>query len=80
MINNNNNINNNTYNKVILTKLIYFDGYNAFNLDILKNIKEMFIYLQFFLLKNINNFIYKFIFFLYLITTIKFNLFPIILF
>ena len=51
MINNNNNINNNTYNKVILTKLIYFDGQNTFNLDILKNIKEMFIYLKVFYLK-----------------------------
>ena len=51
MINNNNIINNNTYNKVILTKLIYFDGYNTFNLDILKNIKEMFIYLKVFYLK-----------------------------
>ena len=45
------NNNNNTYNKVILTKLIYFDGYKAFNLDILKNIKEMFIYLKVFYLK-----------------------------
>ena len=32
------------------------------------------------LFKNVNNFIYKFIFFLYLITIIKFNLFAIILF
>ena len=51
MINNNNNINNNTYNKVMLKKLIYFDGYNTFNLVILKNIKEMFIYLKVFYLK-----------------------------
>ena len=26
--------------------MIYFEGYNAFNLDILKNIEEMFIYLK----------------------------------
>ena len=32
------------------------------------------------LFKNVNNFIYKFIFFLHLITIIKFNLFTIILF
>ena len=41
----------------------------------------MYIYIyKYFLFKNVNNFIYKFIFFLYLISIIKFNLFTIILF
>ena len=51
-------------------------------MDILKNIKEtyIYIYIKVFLFKNVNNLIYKFIFFLYLITIIKFNLTTIILF
>ena len=33
------------YIYIYLKKLIYIEGYYAFSLDILKNIKEMFIYI-----------------------------------
>ena len=48
--------------------MVYID---LSSLDVFKDIKEMMMYLWFFLLKSTFNFIYKFIFFVYLINIQK---------